>query len=165
MDRAPHDAAHEKRMQRDTQHGTSPRKAIMMKHCQAGDLVEAGKQSSRTSAAWGNRPSHAGEEAAHRRRSKTVVQTGAPLNAVLRGTNFYNRGMRLVVHQPQTRGENGSVRGTFAILDAGDNEHSGALRDFLGAEMNAEKLLYIVRLMHPQCVNPVNTNALTIEGR
>jgi hypothetical protein len=86
-------------------------------------------------------------------RSQTVETRGAAAGCVLCGTGLNNQGVRIRVLCEQQKGHHGSIRGTFVLLDAGDNKHTDALRPLLGRETNAEEVLRVIRRDSPGCVS------------
>ncbi|HZU36665.1 MAG TPA: hypothetical protein VFA18_12180 [Gemmataceae bacterium] len=97
--------------------------------------------------------------------AKNVSKTGAPAGTVLTGIIRSNAGLRIRVFEPQPRGEWGPLRGTFEILDAGDNMHTETLGPLVGQRLDAERLLAIIRRAHPMCVNVVNATILMVEKK
>src|SRR5262249_46266834 len=93
-------------------------------------------------------------------RLRSGNKEGAVAGSILRGSGLSNQGLRLKIMVDQARGNDGPIQGTFVILDAGDNMHSQTLAALLHQEMNATRLLGIVRQQHAGCVNVVNTNIL-----
>ena len=96
-------------------------------------------------------------------RSLAVNKSGAAAGCVLRGSGPNNQGIRLRILQGQSKGSDGPVRGRFAILDVGDNMHSGALAHLLHQVTDAAEVLAIIRRGHAGCVSVVNTNILVLE--
>jgi len=94
---------------------------------------------------------------------RSVGRLGAEANAVLRGTGEHNRGLVVRATQPQARGHEGPIQGTFVLIDVGDNRHSDTLSAFLNKETNAQEVLKLIRSKHPACVNVVNANSLTTD--
>ena len=97
-------------------------------------------------------------------RSQTVETRGAAAGCVLCGTGLNNQGVRIRVLCEQQKGHHGSIRGTFVLLDAGDNKHTDALRLLLGRETNAEEVLRVIRRDSPGCVSVANANILAPEA-
>ena len=56
-----------------------------------------------------------------RRTATSVSKCGAVAGCVLRGASLNNQGLRLRVIQEQARGNEGAIKGSFLILDVGDN--------------------------------------------
>ncbi|MEI7686996.1 MAG: hypothetical protein WCL32_18410 [Planctomycetota bacterium] len=94
---------------------------------------------------------------------RSVGRLGAEANAILRGTGEHNRGLVVRASQPQARGHEGPIQGSFVILEAGDNRHSDTLSGLLNREITAQEVLKLIRSKHPACVNVVNANSLTTD--
>jgi hypothetical protein len=89
-----------------------------------------------------------------------VSVCGAPAGAVLRGSSVSNQGLLVKILQEQTKGNDGGIKGSFLILDEGNNKHSPVLRGLLRRMTNAEEVLGLIRREHPGCVSVVNANIL-----
>ena len=96
-------------------------------------------------------------------KSRMVHKRGAVAGCVLRGSGLNNQGLRLRVSQEQARGNDGPIKGSFVILDVGDNMHSQSLRALLQRVTNAAEVIGIIRQHHPGCVNVANANILVPE--
>jgi hypothetical protein len=96
--------------------------------------------------------------------SQTIDKQGAVAGSVLRGSGPNNQGLRLRILQEQTRGMDGPIKGSFVILDVGDNMHSQSLKAHLERATNAEEISRSIRHQHPGCVNVVNANILILDG-
>jgi hypothetical protein len=94
---------------------------------------------------------------------KVVSQLGALAGCVLCGAGMNNQGLRLRISEAQEKGHRGGIRGSFIILDTGDNKHSQALRDLLGRPTDAEEVLAVIRRRSAGCVSVANANILTEE--
>jgi hypothetical protein len=66
--------------------------------------------------------------------------------------------------QDQPRGTDGPISGGFAIVQVGDNLHSGALEALLDKVTDAAAVVRTIRRKHPGCVNVVNANILVVKG-
>jgi hypothetical protein len=93
-----------------------------------------------------------------------VNQSGAAAGSILRGCSLKNKGLRLQISQEQPRGNEGAIRGSFAILDVGDNMHSETLRALLNRPTDAEEVLLVTRERSRSCVNAANANQLVVEA-
>lgn len=92
-----------------------------------------------------------------------VSQTGAKSGCILCGAGPNNTGLRLRILQDQPRGEGGPLRGSFQILNVGDNKYSEFLEGLLGRATDAEEVVRLIRREHPGCVSIVNANILVLE--
>src|SRR4051794_26729172 len=93
----------------------------------------------------------------------SVSKHGAVAGCVLRGSGLNNRGLRLKVIQEQARGNEGPIKGSFVILDVGDNIHTQSLGPLLGQVADAAAVTGMIRQAHPGCVSVVNANLLVVE--
>lgn len=100
---------------------------------------------------------------ARRGRQRAVSDLGAKAGSVLRGAGAGNQGLRLRVLQGQERGHGGGIKGSFVILDAGDNRHTPSLEALLGRVTDADEVLRLIRQDSPGCVNVANANILALE--
>jgi hypothetical protein len=96
-------------------------------------------------------------------RPRSASKHGANAGCVLRGAGLNNQGLRLRVQQGQGKGNDGPIKGTFVILEAGDNLHTESLSTLLHQVTSAEEVLGLIRGEHPGCVNVVNANILVLE--
>jgi hypothetical protein len=96
-------------------------------------------------------------------RPRSVSTHGAMSACVLRGAGKNNQGLRLRVQQAQTRENDGPIKGSFVILDAGYNLHTESLSTLLHQVTSAEKVAGLIRRQHAACVNVVNANILVLE--
>lgn len=92
-----------------------------------------------------------------------VTQTGAKTGCILCGAGPNNVGLRLRVLHDQPKGQGGPIRGTFHILNVGDNKYAAFLQELLGRATDADEVLRLIRRQHPQCVSIVNANILVLE--
>jgi hypothetical protein len=95
---------------------------------------------------------------------KTVSATGARMGSILGGASPQNRGLRLRILHDQPKGTDGPISGGFAIVQVGDNLHSGALAALVDKVTDAAEVVRTIRRKHPGCVNVVNANILVVEG-
>jgi len=95
--------------------------------------------------------------------SPSVSRCGAVAGCVLRGCGLNNQGLRLKVLQEQARGYEGAIKGSFVILDAGDNIHTQSLGPLLGQVTDAAAVIGTIRRAHRGCVSVVNANILVVE--
>ena len=95
--------------------------------------------------------------------SRLVSKHGAIAGNVLQGAVLKNKGLRLRVQEIQSKGYDGPIKGSFVILDAGDNVHTDSLSTLLDQVTTAEKVLGLIRRQHAGCVNVVNANILSLE--
>jgi hypothetical protein len=92
-----------------------------------------------------------------------VSQTGAKTGCILCGAGANNTGLRLRILQDQPRSQGGPIRGSFQILNVGDNKYSEFLEGLLGRATDAEEVVRLIRREHPGCVSIVNANILILE--
>jgi hypothetical protein len=92
-----------------------------------------------------------------------VSQTGAKAGCILCGAAPNNAGLRLRILEDQPRGGGGPIRGSFQILNVGDNKYSEFLEALLGRATEAEEVVRLIRREHPLCVSIVNANILVLE--
>jgi hypothetical protein len=95
--------------------------------------------------------------------TRPVSKTGAPANAILRGSGISNQGLRLRILLDQPRGKDGPVDGPVVIVDAGKNRHSQVLAPLVNRITDSQEVLQLIRKDHPACVNVVNANILALE--
>jgi hypothetical protein len=93
----------------------------------------------------------------------TVDQSGAAAGSMLVGSGLNNQGLRLRVLQEQAKGQGGAVRGSFVILDVGNNMYSESLKSLLHKETDAEKVMDVLYRRHAGCANAANKNILVLE--
>jgi hypothetical protein len=93
-----------------------------------------------------------------------VVRTGAEGGSILVGVGSSNAGLRLRVLEPQSKGEDGPIRGRFQILHAGDGVHAPALGGLKGQVTDAAAVLAAIRRDRRHCVSVVNANILAVEN-
>jgi hypothetical protein len=96
-------------------------------------------------------------------RAQTVESLGAAAGCVVHGIGVNNQGIRIKVLCEQLRGHGGALRGTFVILDVGDNKHSHALIALVGQETDAAEVLRVSRRASPSCLSVANANILAPE--
>jgi hypothetical protein len=99
-----------------------------------------------------------------RGRLLTVDKVGAKAGCILCGSGMNNKGLRLRISQDQLRGHDGSITGTFEILDVGENKHAQSLQGLVGKMTSSEETLDLIRRDHPGCVHVANTNILVLEN-
>ncbi len=93
-------------------------------------------------------------------RAQSVEVRGAAAGSVVRGAAANNNGVRIRVLCEQPKGHGGALRGTFVILDAGDNKHTHDLLPLLGRETDAAEVLRLNRRDSPSCLSIANANIL-----
>lgn len=96
--------------------------------------------------------------------TRTITREGAQAHSVLCGVGTGNQGLRLQILESQERGGTGPVKGRFVLLDAGDNNHAGALGGLVGEVTDAQEVLCLIRQKSRSCLSVVNTNILATEG-
>jgi hypothetical protein len=96
-------------------------------------------------------------------RAQSVESLGATAGSVVHGIGVNNQGIRIRVLCDQPRGHGGALRGTFVILDVGDNKHSHALIALVGRETDAAAVLRVSRRDSPSCLSVANANILVPE--
>jgi hypothetical protein len=97
-------------------------------------------------------------------RPHSIERSGANAGSVLCGVAPSNRGLRLSISEQQVGDDSGPIRGSFVLLDAGDNRHSASLRFLVGTATNAAEVLAAIRGQSAGCVSVVNRNILAVEG-
>lgn len=102
-------------------------------------------------------------EPKHSTTTRPISRTGAEAGSILTGVIRSNTGLRIRVHDRQPKGEWGSVKGLFEILEPGTNMHTAALTPLIGQTLDAGQVLEAIRRDHPMCVNVVNANVLAKE--
>ena len=93
----------------------------------------------------------------------SVSKCGAVAGCVLRGSGLNNQGLRLKIIQEQARGNEGAIKGSFVILEVGENMHTNSLKPLLGQVTDAATVAGVIRQAHPGSVNVVNANILVVE--
>jgi hypothetical protein len=56
------------------------------------------------------------------------------------GLHPKNRGLILKLRQDQLRGESGSVKGRFDVIEAGDGDYADYIAGFIGQTLNASEM-------------------------
>lgn len=94
---------------------------------------------------------------------RSVHQTGASEDCILGGSGKHNAGLRIQVLQPQKRGAEGPVQGSFILLAVGLNRHAETLAPLLHSVTDAQQVLATLRRQQPACVSVVNVRSLVVE--
>ena len=96
--------------------------------------------------------------------ARPVSQRGAEADAILCGAGQNNHGLRLRILEAQPKGNDGAIRGSFVILEPGDNRHAETLSGLVGRVTDAQEVLTLIRQKHPSCVSVVNAGTLVAEA-
>jgi hypothetical protein len=96
-------------------------------------------------------------------RPRNIENGGAEAGSVLFGAVPANQGLQLRISQAQVERDGRPLKGSFVILDVGDNKHTDALFNLLGKVTDAAEVLAVIRERSKGCVSVVNRNVLALE--